>query len=406
MPKYLIQIVPSEGPRLATAFQQGGVPVLNGRPIFDYLAVNLPEALVPQVRGIAGVLKVVPDKPMGIFQPLPVNLELASVRPRLAFPPLLFQGLAATLPRSEKVWPTGESRKTIGADVAEAEGVTGRGVKVCVTDTGIDTTHPQVLGLRGESTLAGAPLFLDENGHGTHVATTIAGSTFRHPFGTLKGVAPGATLIIIKVLGYLIGAGSNSSVLAGMERAAQLGADVLSMSLGGEDTSDPEDPQFRVVRQLTQRGMILSIAAGNSGPQANTIGSPGSAPDALTVGAINRVGQLADFSSRGPTKLGLSKPDCVAPGVDILSGTAGLIGVYRFVDGFGRFAAISGTSMACPNVSGVVALALEYARKRGKTLTTSQIKEALRHHHNRAPDNQVGYGLITYPILKKYIDQS
>jgi subtilisin family serine protease len=187
-----------------------------------------------------------------------------------------------------------------------------------------------------------------------------------------------------------------------MQRAADLGAKIISMSLGGDDTSDPNSSEFRVVRQLTEQGIICCIAGGNSGSEAQTIGSPGSAPDALTIGAIGK-SAIADFSSRGPTKLGLTKPDCTAPGVDILSGSTGIIAAYRFLDGLGRFAAISGTSMATPHASGVLALAEELARRRGGTLTTAAVKQALARHYNRGPDNTVGYGLISYPILKQFI---
>ena len=189
-----------------------------------------------------------------------------------------------------------------------------------------------------------------------------------------------------------------------MQRAAELGAKIISMSLGGEDNADPDASERRVVRQLTEQGIICCIAAGNSGPGAQTIGSPGSAADALTIGAIGKAA-IADFSSRGPTLLGLTKPDAVAPGVDILSGSTGIIAAYRFLDGAGRFAAISGTSMATPHAAGVLALAEEYARSRGQTLTTAAVKAALARYYNREPDNEVGYGLITYPILKRYIDE-
>lgn len=254
-------------------------------------------------------------------------------------------------------------------------------------------THNYLAGARGMTFI-----------HNTHVASTVAGASFSHPQGRLQGVAPGAELIIIKVLGAGIGLGDWSDILAGMQRAAELGAKILSLSLGGDDNADPEASERRVVHQLTERGIICCIAAGNSGSKAQTIGSPGSAADALTIGAINKAGQVADFSSRGKTLLNLVKPDATAPGVDILSGSTGIIAAYRFLDGLGRFAAISGTSMSTPAASGCIALAEEYAQRRGGTLTTAAVKQALARYYNREPDNNVGYGLITYPILKQYID--
>ena len=399
MPRFLLQFAPSAASQVFQQLQALAVPLVFPRPLFDYLVVESPPPLVSRLASLPGILRIEADKRMGIF-PLPVSMELQQVvRPLglLANPAIM--GLRAD------TWPTGESRLVVGAGVADADGITGKGVKVAVLDTGVDGSHFQLLGQMGESMVQGDPLVLDNNGHGTHVASTIAGARFSHPQGLLQGVAPGAQLIIIKVLGYGIGIGDWSEIMAGMQRAAELGAKVISMSLGGDDNADPDASERRVVRQLTERGILVVIAAGNSGSAAQTIGSPGSAADALTIGAINKAGLVADFSSRGPTLLNLTKPDCVAPGVDILSGSTGFIALYRAVDGI-RFAAISGTSMATPAASGAIALAEEYARRRGLTLTTPMVKEALARHYDRDPDNTVGYGLITYPILKKFIDET
>lgn len=402
MPRFLLQFDPSAAIPGRLQLQALGVRLVFPRPLFDYLIVDVPGQEAVRLAALPGVLRVEPDKRMSVL-PVPVSQELQTL---FQAGPLGLLGNPTTLGFRPDTWPTGQSRKIVGAGVADADGITGKGIKVAVLDTGTDPSHPMLLGNTGESMIKTQPLAWDENGHGSHVASTIAGSQFTlHPQGLLQGVAPGAELIIIKVLGGGIGLGDWSDILAGMQRAAELGADILSMSLGGEDVSDPEASEFRVVRQLTERGIICSIAAGNSGPGSQTIGSPGSAPDALTIGAIGKTG-IADFSSRGPTLLSLVKPDATAPGVDILSGSTGIIAAYRFLDGLGRFAAISGTSMACPHASGVLALALEYARRRGQTLTTSKVKEALARHYQRSPDNSIGYGLITYPILKQYIDEA
>ena len=403
MSRFLPQVDPTMPSQVLQQLQALAIPLVFPRPLFDYLVVEWPQALATQLASLPGVLRVEADKRMGIF-PMPVNQELqgALTGGPLGLPnPLSLVGAMELRPDT---WPTGESRKVVGADVADADGITGKGVKVAVLDTGSDPSHPQLLGNTGESMIKAQPLGYDENGHGTHVASTIAGAQFTHPQGALQGVAPGAELIIIKVLGAGIGLGDWSDILAGMQRAADLGAKIISMSLGGEDNADPEASERRVVRQLTERGIICCIAAANSGPGAQTIGSPGSALDAVTIGAINKAGQIADFSSRGPTLLGLTKPDCTAPGVDILSGSTGIIAAYRFLDGVGRFAAISGTSMATPAASGAIALAEEYARLRGRTLTAQAVKDALARYYAREPDNNVGYGLITYPILKQYLD--
>ena len=402
MPRFLLQFDPTAGTQLLQQLRALAVPLVFPRPLFDYVVVEIPALLAAQLSSLPGVLRVEADKRMGIF-PVAVTQELQQL---LQAGPLSLLTNPTIMGFRPDTWPTGQSRLVVGAGIADADGITGKGVKVAVLDTGNDPSHPQLLGNTGQSMIKTQPLAYDENGHGVHTASTVAGAQFSHLQGMLQGVAPGAELIIIKVLGAGIGLGDWSDILAGMQRAAELGAKVISMSLGGDDVTDPEASEFRVVRQLTERGIICCIAAGNSGPGSQTIGSPGSAPDALTIGAINKAGQPADFSSRGPTKLNLVKPDCTAPGVDILSGSTGFIAAYRFVDGLGRFAAISGTSMACPHASGVLALAEEYARRRGLTLTTPMVKEALREWYDRNPSNNVGYGVITYPLLKKFIAET
>ena len=309
MPRFILQFDPTAASQVFQQLQALAVPFAFPRPLFDYFVVELPPQLVAQVASLPGVLRVEADKRMGIF-PVAVERELQAM---FQAGPLALLSNPAALGFRPDTWPTGESRKVVGAHIADADGITGKGVKVAVLDTGVDGSHFQLLGQMGESMVQGDPLVLDNNGHGSHVASTIAGAQFSHPQGLLQGVAPDAELIHIKVLGYGIGIGDWSEIMAGMQRAAELGAKVVSMSLGGEDNADPEASERRVVRQLTEQGIICCIAAGNSGSAAQTIGSPGSAADALTIGAINKAGQIADFSSRGPTLLNLTKPDaCVA----------------------------------------------------------------------------------------------
>jgi subtilisin family serine protease len=117
-------------------------------------------------------------------------------------------------------------------------------------------------------------------------------------------------------------------------------------------------------------------------------------------------GNIASFSSRGPTKAGFIKPDVVAPGVDILSTSNGYIAAMQLGDGPPQLAAISGTSMATPHAAYVTALAIQYARKKGKVLTTEHIKAAMSIYgdYASAKSNDYGWGLINYSLLKTYID--
>ncbi len=209
----------------------------------------------------------------------------------------------------------------IGAPKAWQAGYDGKGVKIAVLDTGVDATHPD---LKGQVTAAknftSAPTTGDVVGHGTHVASIAAG-TGAQSKGTYKGVAPGAKVLNGKVLDDA-GFGDDSGILAGMEWwAAAQGADIVNMSLGGMDTPETDPLEAAVDKLSAEKGILFAIAAGNEGPQS--IGSPGSADSALTVGAVDDQDKLADFSSTGP-RLGdgAVKPDLTAPGVDITAASA------------------------------------------------------------------------------------
>lgn len=202
----------------------------------------------------------------------------------------------------------------------------------------------------------------DINGHGTHVASTVAG-TGAASDGARRGVAPDASLLNGKVCDDFGGC-EDSWVIAGMEWAAANGADVVNLSLAGRPT-DGTDPLSQAVNTLTdQYGTLFVIAAGNNGPAAATISTPGAADAALTVGAVDLSDQIAEFSSRGP-RVGdhAVKPEITAPGVHITaaraSGTA-LCQDSCVQPGDGPadeyYTSASGTSMAAPHVAGAAAL--------------------------------------------------
>ncbi|WP_433183764.1 S8 family serine peptidase [Actinoallomurus sp. CA-150999] len=242
----------------------------------------------------------------------------------------------------------------IGAPEAWKKGLDGKGVKVAVVDTGIDLHHPDFAGRIGDTAnFSTESSVQDGHGHGTHVASIIAGSGAASG-GRYKGVAPGATLLAAKVLDNR-GSGADSQVIEGMQWAAEHGAKVISMSLGSQPT-DGTDPASQAVNDLTrQYGALFVIAAGNSGPQAGTVDSPGTADAALTVAAVDKQDKLADFSSRGPRAgdFGL-KPDIAAPGVDIVAARAAGTNLGTAVDA--NYTTLSGTSMATPHVAGAAAI--------------------------------------------------
>ncbi|MET8838201.1 S8 family serine peptidase [Micromonospora sp. NPDC004540] len=258
----------------------------------------------------------------------------------------------------------------IGAPAAWAAGRDGNGVRVAVLDTGVDAGHPDLAGRIAEAQdFTGSGSARDGHGHGTHVASTIAGSGAASD-GLRKGVAPGAQLLVGKVLDDG-GRGYDSSIIAGMEWAAHSGAKVVSMSLGGPAT-DGTDPMSQAVNDLSaETGTLFVIAAGNEGAPG-TVGSPGAAGAALTVGAVDRDDNLADFSSRGP-RIGDNglKPEITAPGVGIVAARASGTTMGTPVDE--AYTRASGTSMATPHVAGAAAiLAQEHP-----DWTAGKLKDAL-----------------------------
>jgi hypothetical protein len=154
------------------------------------------------------------------------------------------------------------------------------------------------------------------------------------------------------------GSGAQSDILAGMDWAAHSGAKVVSMSLGGPAGSRDEDPLVAAVDTLTaQTGVLFTIAAGNSGPADSTVGSPGNAASALTVGAVDQNDAVTYFSSRGPLAEGALKPEITAPGSAIVAARAAGTSMGTPVDA--NYTTASGTSMATPHVAGAAAILAE-----------------------------------------------
>ncbi|MEU7456745.1 S8 family serine peptidase [Streptosporangium roseum] len=277
-----------------------------------------------------------------------------------------------------KVWLDGkvkadlaESVPMIGAPQAWAGGHDGAGVKVAVLDTGVDAKHPDLADriVDSRSFIPGQEV-QDGHGHGTHVASTIAGSGAAGG-GKHKGVAPGAQLIVGKVLANE-GSGSDSQIIEGMEWAAASGAKVISMSLGG-GASDGTDPMSQAVNVLSaSTGALFVIAAGNAGASgAETVATPGTADAALTVAAVDKSDAWATFSSQGPRVGGGLKPDIAAPGVAIAAARAAGTTMGTPLDE--HYTAANGTSMATPHVAGAAAIMTQ----QHPDWTGPQIKAAL-----------------------------
>ena len=283
--------------------------------------------------------------------------------------------------------------------------VTGKGITIAIIDTGVDYTHPDLGGCFGPNckVAEGYDIVnndadpMDDMGHGTHVASIAAGN------GALKGVAPDAVIYAYKVLDNQ-GFGSWSWVIDGIDRALDPNQDgdlsdmanVMNLSLGGP--GDPDDPVSQAVDNAVKAGSIVAVAAGNSGPMLGTIGSPGAAREAITVGATDKGDLLAPFSSAGPVKWNnqvLMKPDIVAPGVSICAARwDSLLPGYECFDG--QHIAISGTSMATPHIAGAIAL----LKQKNPSWTPQEVKWMLQRTAKNVGTNPLLFGAGRVDILK------
>jgi subtilisin len=217
----------------------------------------------------------------------------------------------------------------------------GKGIRVAVVDTGIDFKHPDLQPnyVGGVSFVPGAATPMDDQGHGTHCAGTIAAAI---EGANVVGVAPQASLYAVKVLDQN-GSGQFSWIIAGIDWCIQNGIHIISMSLGA-----PSAPAAvkTMCDAAWNRGLLLVAAAGNDGlrnpvpPAASNVGAPAQYQNVIAVSAIDSANGIAAFSSRGP------EIDVCAPGVTVLSDKLG-----------GGTTVMNGTSMACPHVAGVAALA-------------------------------------------------
>jgi subtilisin family serine protease len=326
--------------------------------VFNGVALDVAPEVATQIRALPYVKRVVAD---GV-----VHALADSLLPNI------------TLIRADKVWTT--------------LGTRGQGVKVAIIDTGIDYNHPALgQGFGPGFKVIGGWDFVnddadpfDDAGHGTHVAGIVAGQSDQ-----ITGVAPEVSLIAYKVLNAS-GNGSDSDVLAGVERAADPNedgntsdhVDVVNLSLGG--SGNPDDPLCVAIDNATAAGVTFAVAAGNSGV-FHGIASPGTARSAITVGASDLVDHMASFSSRGPNMKNMSiKPDVIAPGFSVLSSYPG-----------NKYASLSGTSMASPHVAGAAAL----LKSLHHDWTPAQIKLALMNNVTFLQDDIMATGAGRIDVL-------
>ncbi|WP_018680499.1 S8 family serine peptidase [Actinokineospora enzanensis] len=260
---------------------------------------------------------------------------------------------AVANPGVRKVWLDGvrkplldKSAVQINAPAAWTAGYTGTGVKVALLDSGIDTTHPDLATqVAAEQNFTGSGDDLDRLGHGTHLASIIAGNNAKY-----RGIANGATLLDGKILDDN-GTSRDSWIIAGMQWAVDQGAKVVNLSIGDNDLPGVDPLEDAVNTLSAQHNTLFVVAAGNGGANPGTIDSPASADAALTVGAVDRADKIASFSSRGPRiGDGAVKPDITAPGVGIVAARSAAS------VGDGRYVSDTGTSMSAAHVAGAAAV--------------------------------------------------
>ncbi len=253
-----------------------------------------------------------------------------------------------------------------------ADGFTGKGVVVGVVDTGIDITHPDVAGrVKAFKDFTGEGE-IDNNGHGTHVAG-IVGGTGAASQEKFRGVAYECDFVIAKVLRGN-GGGLMSDVIAGMEFCIDQGVRVINLSLGGGSANDGTDAVSVACDNAVDEGVVVCVAAGNSGPGGKTVGSPACARKVITIGATDKQDGIASYSSRGSTSDGRVKPDVCFPGSSIIAARAKNTAMGTPFNDF--YTTASGTSMATPHAAGTCALLLQKV----PSLKPAEIKAAFMAH--------------------------
>jgi subtilisin family serine protease len=341
---------------------------------------------------------------------LPARPEYLALAAQRTVRAVMAAGIAAAPP--ERV------AEAVGADwVQHTLGYDGAGVTIAVIDSGVTNWHDDL----GSSRVARfvdfvnyQPMPYDDYGHGTHVAGILAGDGFDSG-GARRGIAPGASLAVEKVLDDA-GEGYISNVIAAIDYAIAnrdaLGIRIINLSVAASvSESFLTDPLALAAKRAVDAGIVVVTAAGNLGrsadgqPQYGGIGAPGNAPWVVTVGASTHTGTsgirdnaVASFSSRGPTAIdSLAKPDLVAPGVGIesLADPSSTLFLTKpdarvwgtVVTASPPYLSLTGTSMASPVVTGTIALMLQA----NPTLTPNLVKAILEY----TAEARAGYDPLT-----------
>ena len=368
--RVIVQTAPGSGARVEQQVERLGGEVTRDLPLIGGFAATLPSAALSALARSDDVTVVSADRAVRV------------------------QGGTSTGGGADPVAP-----RALRAPDAWSAGTTGSGVTVALVDSGIAEGHPDLAGrivpVRDDRTgevsscydLSGEGTCDDSYGHGTFMAGLIAGDGTSGGAGP-TGAAPEANVLSVKVAGAS-GAADVSTVLAAIQWVVSFrdryDVRVLNLSLGTDSTQSwQDDPLNYAVQRAWDAGVLVVVAAANTGPAPGTIAKPADDPWVVTVGAVDDRGtvghgddRIPDFSSRGPTREGIAKPDVVAPGAHVLSLRAPgstLDEAFPPADPSSPYRTGSGTSMAAALVSGVAALALDAH----PGLTPDRLKHALR----------------------------
>ncbi|HTY90368.1 MAG TPA: S8 family serine peptidase [Methanocella sp.] len=368
--------------QVALQVKASGGEVVYTYTLVDAMAVRIPDSAVGQVASVPGVKSMTKDYPVHISMDQVVNQT--DVR---------------------NIWTDANLNQKYGT-------IDGSGINICIIDTGVDDTHPDLKGKvvleRDFTVMTGDPgtIAKDNNGHGTFIASEIAGSgvssmnatggpgiylrtingyenlakndpNYTAMRGPFKGIATGANLMCFKVAGAT-GDAPSSIVEMALDYATNKSKmpggrlpDIISMSLN----SGVPDPLFtQYVENAIQKGIVVVISAGNTGP-TGTVEAPADAPSAITVGSVARNDTVSFFSSHGPAPHAVAKPDIMGVGETVIAAKPVLNnGVDSPLTNYSNYYMVDrGTSMATPEVAAVAALMLQI----NPSLKPSQVKELL-----------------------------
>lgn len=431
----IVQAHPGQLPQVSAAIQQrdltrtlsfgplkgirpwtvGAFTAARAIPEFDMHAAVLDAVTLTDLAQNSSVAAIYEDRPVHISQVFPAAPASATYSVRV---PSSSGKSVTTLYFTS----TDETRKLLGADVANAAGFSGQGMKGCVVDTG-GHVHRQTSRAAFLTAIPGN--YVDICSHGQWCLSALGGTNyqdrvFSREVGTpiyCQGMAPMAGLLAIKALDFVIGTAPTSILLHALAMALNAKPDVVSLSWGSavSGTTPQADPFYPAMEALDNAGIMVFAAAGNAGPGASTLDSPGALPQPITVGGWNAVtntfnsmfgeaGAMCNFSSRGPTPWSSIKPDVIALAAIIDSGVSAFSQMaLSYTNQPHEANSIAGTSMATPQAAGMGLLMRQAHQKLlGKVLTNTEVKQMMA-ALGLPKTNDYGWGPLTWSIYRDWL---